>query len=145
MIKPKDIQISDQDGEMRTFIMHRFDCESGREIATQYLTANAPKIGSYAVSQELMYKLMRFVAVPMENGNNLFLTTSALVKNHVPDWETLLKIEMEMMEYNCSFFARGKISKSLQTLEGMFQALITRTLTALSEQSSQVKKPRSTS
>ncbi len=144
MIKPKEIEVLTQDGEKKTFIIHRFDCLSGREIATQYITANIPKVGSYAVSQELMLKLMAFVAVPMDNGTNLFLTTKALVTNHIPDWECGMRIEKEMMEYNCSFFSQGKISGFLQGLIETFQASISKTSMDLSAQLSQAAKQRST-
>jgi len=51
---------------------------------------------------------MAFVAVPRTEGGPLPLSTRALVDNHVPDWETLARIEMAMMEYNEVFSATGK-------------------------------------
>ena len=55
-----------------------------------------------------MLKLMCFVAVPIEGTTPIRLMTRELVDNHAGDWETLVKIEKEMMEYNCSFFKEGR-------------------------------------
>lgn len=53
-----------------------------------------------------MLKLMAYVAIETPNGP-VMLVTPELVNNHVPDFETLLKIEWAMMEYNCSFSGTG--------------------------------------
>lgn len=145
MIEPKDITIQTMGGEQRTYILSKFPAIAGREIVAKYPLSNAPKLGDYAVSEETMLKLMRYVGVPMDSGSPLMLTTSALVNNHVPDWETLAKLEMAMLEYNTSFFSRGKIFGFLAGVEAKLPALITRILTDLSAQSSAAAKPRSKS
>src|SRR5690606_30555849 len=95
-----------------------------------------PKLGDYAVNEETMIKLMGFVAVPSDTGEPLRLSTRALIDNHVPDWETLGKIEVGMLEYNCSFFGNGRVLTFLEGLGQKAQALITKTLTDYLAQSS---------
>ena len=145
MIEPKEITIQTMAGDHRTYTLSKFPAIAGREIVAKYPMSNAPKLGDYAVSEETMLKLMRYVGVPMDTGTPLMLTTAALVNNHVPDWETLAKLEMAMLEYNTSFFSRGKISGFLAGVEAKLPALITRILTDLSAQSSAAAKPRSKS
>lgn len=143
LIEPKEAQIVTQKGETKTYILSKFPAIAGREIVMQYPVSAMPRIGDYGVNQEVMLKLMAFVAVDMPQGH-LALNSKTLVDNHVPDWETLAKLEAAMMEYNCSFFQNGKISSLLEGIEAKAQALISSMLMDLSAQSSVQAKPQST-
>lgn len=110
LLQPKEVEIVTQSGETRTYVISKPPAIAGRELATQYPTANMPKLGDYKVSEGLMLKLMGYVAVIRPDGTYQRLNNRALVDNHVPDWETLAKLEVAMIEYNVSFFARGGLS-----------------------------------
>ncbi len=143
MIEPKEIEI-----EGKTFILSKFPAVQGREIIAKYPRSAIPKLGDYAVNEETMLKLMAFVAVPRDTGEPLKLSTRALVDNHcvvpgVPGWEILARVEIAMIEYNCSFFGNGKGSTFLEAITQKAQQLISKTLTDLSAQSSQKVKPPS--
>lgn len=142
MIEPKEITIETQKGESRTYVISKFPAVQGREIIAKYPLSAMPKLGDYAVNEETMLKLMAFVAVPRDTGEPLALTTRALVDNHVPDWETLARLEVAMMEYNVSFFANGKGSTFLDAIAARAQAYLSRTLTDLSGLSSLKAKRR---
>lgn len=139
MIEPKDIQIETQSG-VKTYVLSKFPAISGREIVTQYPISAMPRVGDYGVNEAIMMKLMSFVAVRTPEGAVIQLATRELVDNHVPDWETLAKLEMAMMEYNCSFFGNGKASTFFAKLEERARQLISSTLTDLLERSSQTDK-----
>ncbi len=143
LIQPKEAQIVTQSGEKKTYILSKFPAIEGREIVMQYPVSAMPRIGDYGVNQEVMLKLMAFVAVDMPQGY-LALNSKTLVNNHIPDWETLAKLEAAMMEYNCSFFQNGKTSSFLEGIEAKARALITSMLMDLSAQSSVQAKPQST-
>lgn len=145
MIQPKEITIKTQDGREIVFVLSKFPAVQGREIIAKYPLSAMPKLGDYEVNEETMLKLMAFVAVPRKEGEPLALSTRALVDNHVPDWETLARIEMAMMEYNCSFFGDGRGSTFFEAFAQKAQAWITQTLMASLAQSSQKKPRRSTS
>lgn len=136
MIEPKEITIETQRGEKRVYVLSKFPAVQGREIIAKYPLSAMPKLGDYAVNEETMLKLMAFVAVPRTEGGPLPLSTRGLVDNHVPDWETLARIEMAMMEYNVSFFANGKGSTFLEAITAKAQAFLSKTLMDLSAQSS---------
>lgn len=144
MIEPKEIEILTQKGETRRYVISKFPAVQGREIVAKYPLSAMPKLGDYAVNEETMLKLMAFVAVPREGGEPLPLTTRALIDNHVPDWETLARIEMAAMEYNVSFFANGNASTFLEAIAAKAQAFLSKTLTDLSAQSSQQTRRQST-
>ncbi len=139
MINPKEITIFDQDEKERIYRISKFPADQGREIVSQYLPSLLPKLGNYEHNEKMMFKLMCFVEA--KSGEHwVALTTRQLYNNHVPDWETSLKIEAAMMEYNCSFFKQGR---SLDFLKSSVQkplASISKTLMDLSERLLQMVK-----
>lgn len=144
ILEPVEKTIEAADGTERVYILSKFDAISGREIVTQYPISAVPKIGEYKTNEEMMFKIMKFVCVDV-NGQQLSLSTPSLIKNHVPDWETLAKIELAMMEYNCSFFRNGKISNFLENLTEKLPQLATSILTDSLQQLSQKTRPHSES
>lgn len=144
MLEPKEVPIKTQSGENRMYILSKFPAIQGREIIAKYPLSAMPKLGDYAVNEETMLKLMAFVAIPRDSGEPLRLSTKALVDNHVPDWETLARIEVAMMEYNVSFFGNGKGSTFLEAIAQKAQAFLSKTLTDSLVLSSQKEKPPST-
>lgn len=128
----------------KVYILSNFPAVQGREIVALYPLSGLPKIGDYAVNEKTMFKLMNFVAVKDVNGSPLRLSTEALVNNHVPNFETLLKIEMAMMEKNCSFFRNGKSWDFLENLGQLFLSKLQEMLTHSSLQSSPPEKQPST-
>lgn len=127
LIQPKEIEVPTGAGDegTRTYVISKLPATVAREVITQYPVSAIPKLGDYARNEELMIKLMGYVEVPGVGA----LKTRALIDNHVPDFETLARLEMAMLEYNCSFFAKGKASGFLVSLAEKVQALITSTLT----------------
>lgn len=143
LIKPKQFTVEDMDGTPVTVTLSRFDAVEGREILAKYPMSAMPKLGDYDVNEETMLKLMSYIAVDA-NGTPLRLTTKALINNHTHDAETLMKIEMAMLEYNCSFFQQGRISDFLEEFVQMIIAKISKISIRSSEPSLIVEKPPST-
>ncbi|OOQ51651.1 hypothetical protein A0O00_07715 [Proteus mirabilis] len=145
LIKPKEITVIDSDRQQHTFIISRLPATIGREILAKYPLSNAPKIGDYEVSKEAMLKMMAYVAVEKE-GQEIYLKTSTLIDNHVPDGEALIRLELEMLKYNTSFFGNGGSQSFLQYLLGKLSGSlpsIIKTLMASLPSSSQPASPLS--
>lgn len=130
MIEAKDHPVTLRDGTVKTYVLSRFPSTVGREIATQYPVTAAPKIGDYKSNHELMLKLMQYVGVYRDDNQVLELRSAALIDNHVPDAETLMKLEWAMLEYNFAFFGSGKLSAILEAQGRKFMASIIEMLTA---------------
>ena len=131
LLEPKEILVKTLAGEERTYIISKFPAVAGREIIAQYPTSILPKIGDYALNEQIMLKVMAYVAVPREGKEPLTLATRALVDNHVPDWETLARLELAVMDYNCSFFRSGAASTFFSALGNRAGKKITEMLTGL--------------
>lgn len=135
LIDPVSVAIKDSNGDERNFTIGKMPATIGREVLAKFTLSNLPKVGDYDVSHEAMLKMMRFV----ETESGIRLTTTALVDNHVPDGEALMRLEIEMMRHNTSFFGRA----GNQSLGGFLLARIQeyvpsimQTLTAFLQQSS---------
>lgn len=112
------------DGVDKVYLISKFKAIAGRDIVTNYPVTGLPKIGDYKSNEVIMLKLMSHVAVVVGEDDAIILDSQALVDNHVPDWETLAKIEVAMMQYNCSFFQDGKISSFLDIIKATALQLI---------------------
>lgn len=141
LLKPEEFDLLDDEGHARTYILSNFDAVTGRQIITQYPLTGLPKIGDYVENEKLMFKLMSFVAVVTKDGRKLRLSTPELVMNHIPNAEMLMKLEMKMMEKNCSFFRDGRSLDLLDTIAQILSRKLLEILTPLSASSSPQEKP----
>ena len=152
MIKPKPYTLEDMDGERVEVILSRLPATVAREIGAIYPMANLPKIGDYKVSEDTMEKLMSYVGVYPKGDDGrviagaepMMLRSRALIDNHTHDGETLMKIEMAMLEYNFSFFRKGRISDFFGEFVQMLVQKIIETSTQSSGPSSIQEKQPST-
>lgn len=139
MIEPKEIELNG-----KKFILSKIPVIPGRQIFTQYLPTAAPKIGDYKANEELMLKLISYVAVKVTDTEQVRLSTVDVINSHVRDWEMLMRLEAAMIEYNCSFFRDGRASDFLAGIVQKALPWITKMLTDSSGPLSQVIKPLST-
>lgn len=145
LLEPKDVDIQLPDGSTARYTLSKFPAIAGREIICKYPLSGMPKIGDYAENEEIMLKLMSYVAVPKDGRPEpLRLTTRELVDNHVRSFETLMRIEAAMLEYNCSFFLGAKVSGFLSAIARRLPEQISKILTDSLAALSQQTKPPST-
>lgn len=125
MLQPSEFAIKG-----KTYLLGKFPAITGREILTQYPLTALPKVGSYETNEALMLKIMGYVGVQIEGRDvPLMLTTAALVNNHVPDAETLMRLEWAMMAHNFESLKNGVASGFLEALAAKVQESIGSILT----------------
>lgn len=125
-LEPKQIEVNGY-----PFVISKIPAVDAREIFSKYASSNIPKLGEYEASEAVMLKMMNYAARVSPSGDEIRLQTRALVNNHVPDWETLGKLEWEMLSYNCSFFQNGKALDFLGSLGALAERKISEMLTGL--------------
>ena len=123
LIKPLEIEVKDIDGNLHKFTISRLPAVAGREILAKYLGGTMPKVGDYKDNHESMLKMMKYVAVEID-GQLHTLQTQALIDNHIPDTECLLRLEIEMIRHNTSFFGNAGSSNLLDFLLQKIKASI---------------------
>lgn len=105
LLKPKEIEISG-----KKFIIHKFPAVAGQKIVLLYKNFKFPNVSviDYPGYEIVMFELMSYVCVSVAGSNPLPLTTKELINNHFPDWESLFKVQDEVLGYNCSFLPKGQ-------------------------------------
>ena len=139
MLKPTSVKVKDVDGNLHEYIISRLPATVGRQVLAKYPLSNMPKLSDYGQSHDAMLLMMSYVGVPREDGEPLKLATQSLIDNHVPDGEALIRLEIEMLKYNTSFFGQGSgqsfpdflaakladsLPKIMQTLTPLWQPLL---------------------
>lgn len=142
LIQPKEV-VLEYEGEELKFNISKFPATVGREIISKYPISNMPKIGDYKISEETMLKLMSYVERVYPDRVQP-LANKTLIDNHIPSWEVLTKLEILMIDYNCSFFRNGKGLDFLKKLQALAEPKIIEILTVLSGKLSQAAKQPST-
>lgn len=131
MRRPKMVEVRTMDGEPMQFVISRFDAVTGREIITQYPFSILSNLGiSVSLSEQkgadltgfkhaealaahyrrnmgIVEKMMTHVAVKTANGF-MRLENEGVIIGNVPDAETLLKLEWQVLNYNTSIVRNGK-------------------------------------
>lgn len=131
LLEPKPVSITTSAGTTKTFVVGKFPAIQGREIISKYPVANVPKVGDYAVSEETMRKALGYCGVILGDGAEVTLTTDTLINQHCGDWETLMRLEWEVLRYNCDFFGEGQTLDFLKLIGPKLQAWISQISTAL--------------
>ncbi|MDZ5615003.1 hypothetical protein U2261_10325 [Achromobacter xylosoxidans] len=144
LIKPRVVMVKNRDGVEKAFTISRLPATAAREVIAKYPLSNIPKLGDYQTSEEVMKKLMSYVAVDLD-GREQRLTTAALIDNHVDDGIQLMRLEIEMIEENTGFFGLGGQRGFLDCLLEKLLHSITPMLTPLLEQLSAQGSPDSLS
>lgn len=111
----------------KNFILSKFPAIQGRKIISTYPLTSLPKVGDYKQNEQIMLELMGFVAVDI-GGNITRLASPDIVNSQTGDWETLVKLELAMIEYNCSFFRDGLVSTIWKDLAQKLPGWISKTL-----------------
>jgi hypothetical protein len=142
LLEPKEVSVKTLAGDERSYVLSKFPAIPGREIVAGYPLTGIPKFGDYKSNEGIMLKLMCYVGVTLPNGTVQPLISEALVNNHVPDYETLMRIEFEMLRYNTSFFGQGEISTFLSDTAKKVIRSISPTLIPLSAQFLEAAKQR---
>lgn len=142
LLNPKEITLSVR-GKDKTFVLSEIPAIPSREIAALYLPSALPKIGEYKTNEAMMYKMMAFVSVKMDQGPDQLLRNADLINNHT-DFQTLAKLEWGMIEHNYGFFLRGTGSTFSEGIIRKAKPLILKMWMDLQAASSQKAAPVST-
>lgn len=141
LIKPLDITITDIDGIDRSYRISRFPAVVGLEIIAKVPSNVATLSKQLPHLKELVLQMCKYIAVdaPTDDGgtHEITLSTQALIDNHVPDGQTLLRLLFELIRHNTSFF--GRADQSIQEfLMGRLAVLYPKVIPMLTQLSQQL-------
>ena len=118
LLKPLEIEVKDIDGNLHKYTISRFPTVAGFKILEK-TGGSIPKGGA----TDVMLDIMKYVAVEID-GQLQTLQTQALIDNHIPDAECLIRVLIEVMRHNTSFFGNAGSSSLLDFLLQKIKALI---------------------
>lgn len=101
MIEPKEIEVGG-----KKFMMSKLPATAGREILMSYAGDGKGMTGA---SDKTVLPLLSFCSVKIGEVW-VRLSTAELIDSHLSGAESLVELEMKMLEYNFSFFGQGKTS-----------------------------------
>lgn len=136
MLEKKEIELNG-----KVYVLSKFPAWEGVLLMSRLPLSMLPKVGDFSVYKDCLAEVMGYVGVVTGSGNILKLVSPELINNHVPDWETTIKLFKGMMEYNTSFLQNGGLSDFLSGITSQnLPEFIARTLQAFSQLSSQTEK-----
>ncbi len=142
---PKEVTVTDIDGNPKTFLVSKMPAWDGLEIIARFpgaLVATAlPKIADWEIVQQLQLKIMKYVAVVI-NDKPFPLVTQVLIDQHVSDWSMFIQILKAEVAYNKGFFQQETISNFFADIVQQYKVKISEMLTQSSGQSSPAGKQR---
>jgi len=139
LIKPKEIEVKDIDGDTHKIIISRFNALDGYEIVANFPKTVFNKGESFAQHREVLVKILSHCEKVKPDGEKIRLTTEGLINNHITDFEMILKILKEMGEYNTNFLQVFKKQDILTKLQEKLPSIATKIITT-SLQSLSAKK-----
>lgn len=131
LIKPKEIEIENLDGEKLKFVIGRYPAVEGLELLALLPSNFASFSKQLPQLKPLILKILKFVSVvKTDDAGNQFeleLTTQELIDNNCTDATTLLKLCFESINYNTNFYKAD--GQSL--LESIIDKVMARVLTTI--------------
>ena len=133
LLEPKAVEINGY-----KFIISKMPCTVAQEVIFKLPTGLIPLISNFSQAEEMAYKMLSYCERVYTDGRpNVPLISKALIDNHIPDFDTLIKLENECLAYNYDFFANGKLlgflNKGLSLAESKASAILTDLLDKLSQ------------
>jgi len=133
LLEPKTVEINGH-----KFVISKMPCTVAQEVIFKLPTGLVPLISNFSQAEEMAYKMLSYCERVYTDGRpNVPLISKALIDNHIPDFDTLIKLENECLAYNYDFFANGKLldflNKGLSLAESKASAILTGLLVKLSQ------------
>jgi hypothetical protein len=125
LLEPKLIEINGH-----KFIISKMPCTVAQEVVLKLPAGFIPMVSNFAQSQEMAFKMLSYCERVYSDGRaNVPLISKEIIDNHVPDFNTLVQLEYECINYNYDFFAQGKVwdflNKGLSLAESKASAILT--------------------
>lgn len=125
LIQPKQIEVNGS-----KFVISKMPCTVAQEVIIKLPQGFIPMINNFSQSQDMAFKMLSYCERVYTDGcPNVPLISKEIIDNHVPDFNTLVQLEYECLNYNFDFFKNGKalafLNKGLCLAESKFSGILT--------------------
>ena len=111
LLKPKDVEINGY-----KFIISQMPCTVAQEVAFKLPPGLIPIMGNFTQAEDMYVKMLSYCERVYDDGRHIKLINKDIIDNHIPDFQTLLMLEREVIEYNYGFFNTEKLLTLLNDL-----------------------------
>lgn len=124
LLEPKTVEINGY-----RFIISKMPCTVAQEVIFKLPTGLVPLISNFSQAEEMAFKMLSYCERVYNDRPNVPLISKEIIDNHVPDFQTLMKLEQECLQYNYDFFEQGKVlsflNKGLSLAESKASGILT--------------------
>ncbi len=136
LLNPKDVEINGF-----KFIISQMPCTVAQEVAFKLPPGLIPIMGNFTQAEEMYVKMLSFCERVYDDGRHIKLINKDIIDNHVPDFQTLLLLEREVIEYNYGFFDTEKLLTLLNGLLSRAESSVSKILMDLLDKFSSADVP----
>lgn len=105
LLDPKTVEINGY-----KFVISKMPCTVAQEVIFKLPTGLVPLLSNFSQAEDMAFKMLSYCERIYEDGRpNVGLISKEIIDNHVPDFDTLVKLETECINYNYDFFGNGKL------------------------------------
>jgi hypothetical protein len=105
LLEPKVVEINGY-----KFVISKMPCTVAQEVIFKLPTGLVPLLSNFSQAEDMAFKMLSYCERVYGDGRpNVALISKELIDNHVPNFDTLVKLETECINYNYDFFADGKL------------------------------------
>ena len=126
LLEPKKIEINGY-----KFIISKMPCTVSQEVLLRLPAGLIPLVKNFSQSEEMAFKMLSYCERCYDGQPNVPLISKVIIDNHVPDFDTLIKLEQECLAYNYDFFQNGKAWTSLTKIVSLAESKASKILTDL--------------
>jgi len=126
LLKPKEVEIKGC-----KFIISQMPCTVAQEVAFKLPPGLIPIMGNFTQAEDMYVKMLSFCERIYDDGRHVKLISKDVIDNNLPDFETLLLLEKEVIEYNYGFFDTEKLLTLLNGLLSRAESRVSGILTDL--------------
>ena len=136
LLEPKNIVINGY-----KFVISKMPCTVAQEVLLRLPAGLLPLVKNFSQSEEMAFKMLSYCERCYEDKANVPLISKTVIDNHVPDFDTLIRLEQECIAYNYDFFQNGKVWTSLNKIVSLAESKASGILTDLLDRLLQAGKP----
>lgn len=125
LLEPKTVEINGC-----KFIISKMPCTVAQEVIFKLPTGLIPLLSNFTQTEEVAFKMLSYCErVYGDDRPNVKLISKEIIDNNVPDFDTLIKLEQECLQYNYDFFNDGRVldflNKGLSLAESKASGMLT--------------------
>lgn len=138
LLEPKEVEINGN-----KFIIGKMPCTVAQEVIFSLPNGLIPIISEFKKAEDQALKMLSYCERVYSDGRSVPLISKAIIDNHIPDFDTLIKLEYECLEYNYSFFSDGRALSFLNRGVSLAKSNVSEILTDLLGKLSHLAEQRS--